>query len=79
VIEQQEIVANGYIVDSTTAKEPMSMINQLKEVVSTLSRNKRKEVEAEWTEYSNYVLVAYNEGKRELTNYLEQQINKYIN
>lgn len=79
LIEQQEIVANGYIVDSTTAKEPMSMINQLKEVVSTLSRNKRKEVEAEWTEYSNYVLVAYNEGKRELTNYLEQQINKYIN
>jgi 3-phosphoglycerate kinase len=79
VIEQQEIVANGYIVDSTTAKEPMSMINQLKEVVSTLSRNKRKEVEAEWTEYSNYALVAYNEGKRELTNYLEQQINKYIN
>ncbi len=79
VIEQQEIVANGYIVDSTTAKEPMSMINQLKEVVSTLSRNKRKEVETEWTEYSNYALVAYNEGKRELTNYLEQQINKYIN
>lgn len=79
VIEQQEIVANGYIVDSATAKEPMSMINQMKEVVSTLSRNKRKEVEAEWTEYSNYVLVAYNEGKRELTNYLEQQINKYIN
>lgn len=79
LIEQQEIVANGYIVDSTTAKEPMSMINQLKEVVSTLSRNKRKEVEAEWTEYSNYALVAYNEGKRELTNYLEQQINKYIN
>ena len=56
--------------------EPMPLIEQFKEMFTTLFRDKKEKVESDLIEYADYVKLAYYEKKEEISMYIASRVER---
>ncbi|MBR7167338.1 MAG: hypothetical protein IKD33_00830 [Bacteroidales bacterium] len=56
--------------------EPMPLIEQFREMFTTLFKDKKEKVESELIEYADYVKLAYQEKKEEISMYIASRVEK---
>ena len=56
--------------------EPMPILEQFKEMFTTLFRDKKDKVESELIEYGDYIKLAYQEKKEEIAMYIANRVEK---
>ncbi|MBO7199993.1 MAG: hypothetical protein J6V54_01210 [Bacteroidales bacterium] len=56
--------------------EPMPLLEQFKEMFTTLFRDKKSKVESDLIEYADYVKLAYQEKKEEISMFITSRVEK---